>query len=86
MPEAIPGPDILVLILQYNSADLTLQGAYDRPVIAGHADIERGDVNFEGRRYRITRGAIGSSHGLDAGRSSDVTTRMKKGRQPSRQP
>jgi len=40
------------------SADLTLQGSYDRPVIAGHADIERGDVNFEGRRYRITRGAI----------------------------
>ena len=40
------------------SADLTLQGTYDRPVIAGHADIERGDVNFEGRRYRITRGAI----------------------------
>ncbi len=40
------------------SADLTLQGSYDRPVIEGHADIERGDVNFEGRRYRITRGAI----------------------------
>ena len=41
------------------SADLMLQGTYDRPVIAGHAEIERGDVNFEGRRYRITRGAIG---------------------------
>jgi autotransporter translocation and assembly factor TamB len=40
------------------SADLTLQGSYDRPVIAGHADIERGELNFEGRRYRITRGAI----------------------------
>jgi autotransporter translocation and assembly factor TamB len=40
------------------SADLTLQGNYDRPIIAGHADIERGEVNFEGRRYRITRGAI----------------------------
>ena len=40
------------------SADLTLRGTYDRPVIAGHADIERGEVNFEGRRYRITRGAI----------------------------
>jgi len=40
------------------SADLALQGNYDRPVIAGHADIERGEVNFEGRRYRITRGAI----------------------------
>ena len=40
------------------SADLVLQGSYDRPVIAGHADIERGEVSFEGRRYRITRGAI----------------------------
>jgi hypothetical protein len=40
------------------NADLTLQGTYDRPVLAGHADIERGEVNFEGRRYRITRGAI----------------------------
>ena len=40
------------------SADLTLQGTYDRPVIFGHAEIERGEVKFEGRRYRITRGAI----------------------------
>jgi hypothetical protein len=40
------------------SADLNLLGTYDRPVIEGHADIERGEVNFEGRRYRITRGAI----------------------------
>ena len=40
------------------SADLTLQGTYDRPVISGHADIERGEINFEGRRYRITRGAL----------------------------
>ena len=40
------------------SADLTLHGTYDRPVIAGHADIERGEVTFEGRRYRITRGTI----------------------------
>src|SRR5204863_570862 len=40
------------------SADLTLRGTYDRPVIAGHADIERGEVTFEGRRYRITRGAM----------------------------
>src|SRR5213076_2000362 len=40
------------------SADLTLRGSYDRPVIAGHADIERGEVTFEGRRYRITRGTM----------------------------
>jgi autotransporter translocation and assembly factor TamB len=40
------------------SADLTLRGTYDRPAIAGHADIERGEVTFEGRRYRITRGTM----------------------------
>jgi autotransporter translocation and assembly factor TamB len=40
------------------NADLSLRGTYDRPVLTGHADIERGEVTFEGRRYRITRGAI----------------------------
>jgi translocation and assembly module TamB len=40
------------------SADLTLRGTYDRPVVVGHADIERGEVTFEGRRYRITRGTM----------------------------
>jgi hypothetical protein len=40
------------------NADLTLRGTYDRPVISGHADIERGEVNFEGHRYRITRGSM----------------------------
>ena len=40
------------------SADLTLRGTYDRPILSGHADIERGEVTFEGRRYRVTRGAI----------------------------
>src|SRR6185436_18598414 len=38
------------------NADLTLRGTYDRPVILGHADIDRGEVVFEGRRYRVTRG------------------------------
>ncbi len=40
------------------SADLTLRGTYDHPVIVGHADVERGEVTFEGRRYRITRGTM----------------------------
>jgi hypothetical protein len=40
------------------TADLTLRGTYDRPVMVGHADIERGEVTFEGRRYRVTRGSI----------------------------
>src|SRR6185503_3340851 len=40
------------------SADLTLRGTYDRPVLFGRADVGRGEVNFEGRRYRVTRGSI----------------------------
>jgi translocation and assembly module TamB len=40
------------------NAELTLRGTYDRPVLFGHADIERGEVIFEGRRYRITRGSM----------------------------
>ncbi len=40
------------------SADLNLRGTYDKPVILGRADVDRGEVNFEGRRYRVTRGSI----------------------------
>ena len=40
------------------NADLTLRGTYDRPVLFGHADIDRGEVTFEGQRYRITHGSI----------------------------
>ena len=31
------------------SADLTLRGTYDRPVMFGHAEIERGELTFEGK-------------------------------------
>ena len=40
------------------SADLTLRGTYDKPLLFGRADIGRGEVTFEGRRYRVTRGTI----------------------------
>ncbi len=40
------------------SADLTLSGTYERPVLFGRADIERGDLTFEGRRYRVTHGTV----------------------------
>jgi autotransporter translocation and assembly factor TamB len=40
------------------NADLSLRGTYDRPIVTGHADIERGEVTFEGRRYRISRGTM----------------------------
>ena len=39
-------------------ADLTLTGTYDRPVLLGRAEIERGEIFFEGNRYLVTRGTI----------------------------
>lgn len=38
------------------SADLRLQGTYDRPLLFGRAEIERGSVLFEGNRYVVTPG------------------------------
>jgi autotransporter translocation and assembly factor TamB len=40
------------------SADLQLRGTFDRPLLVGRAEIIRGDVTFEGRRYLVTRGTI----------------------------
>jgi hypothetical protein len=40
------------------SADLQLRGTYDHPQVFGHADVDRGEVLFEGRRYLVTKGAI----------------------------
>jgi len=40
------------------TADLTLGGTYDKPTILGRAEIDRGEVTFEGRRYILTRGSI----------------------------
>lgn len=43
-------------------ADFTLRGTYDRPQLFGRAEIERGEVFFEGKRYTVTRGAIDFSN------------------------
>lgn len=40
------------------SADLTLRGTLDHPVIFGTAEIVRGEAEFEGRRYVVTRGTL----------------------------
>ena len=47
------------------SADLTLTGTYDRPSVLGNAEIERGQIYFEGNRYRITRGIIGFANPVE---------------------
>jgi autotransporter translocation and assembly factor TamB len=40
------------------TADLQLRGTFDRPLLFGRAEIDRGEVTFEGRRYTINRGTI----------------------------
>ena len=40
------------------AADLQLRGTFDRPLLFGRADIERGEIRFEGKRYLVTRGTI----------------------------
>lgn len=40
------------------SADLRLTGTYDRPVLLGRAEVERGWLIFEGNRLVVTRGTI----------------------------
>ena len=40
------------------SADVNVRGSFNRPVVFGRADIERGEVRFEGRRYLISRGSV----------------------------
>src|SRR5690606_34387582 len=45
-----------------SSADLALRGTYDRPLIFGRAEIERGDVTLEGKRYVVRHGTIDFSN------------------------
>ena len=42
-----------------SSAELTLQGTFDQPVLLGTVELERGTAFFEGNRYRLSHGAIG---------------------------
>jgi autotransporter translocation and assembly factor TamB len=39
-------------------ADLRLRGTSERPLILGRAEVDRGEILFEGRRYLVTRGAL----------------------------
>jgi hypothetical protein len=45
-----------------SSADLTLRGTYDKPLLFGRAEIERGEILFEGKRLLVTRGTIDFSN------------------------
>jgi translocation and assembly module TamB len=41
-----------------SSADLTLRGTYDKPLLFGRVEVQRGEVLFEGNRYQVTRGTF----------------------------
>ncbi len=66
------------------SADLQLRGTYDRPLLFGSAQIERGDVIFEGNRYLVTRGTIGFANPVRIEPYFDVEaeTRVRVAGQP----
>jgi translocation and assembly module TamB len=40
------------------SADMQLRGTAARPLLFGRAEVDRGEILFEGRRYLVTRGAL----------------------------
>ena len=42
-----------------SSAELTLQGTFEQPVLLGTVELERGTAFFEGNRYRLNHGTIG---------------------------
>ena len=41
-----------------SSADLTLRGTYEKPLLFGRVEVLRGEVLFEGNRYQVTRGTF----------------------------
>ena len=41
------------------SADVSIGGTYDQPALLGNVELERGQIYFEGNRYRLTRGNVG---------------------------
>ena len=47
------------------SADLTLRGTYSQPILVGNAEIDRGQIYFEGNRYRVIRGNVGFSNPIE---------------------
>jgi hypothetical protein len=44
------------------SADLTLRGTYDRPALFGHVEVDRVELTYKGKRYRVTRGLVDFSN------------------------
>ena len=48
-----------------SSAELTWRGTYDRPVLFGSVELERGEAFIDGNRYRLNHGSIGFTNLTD---------------------
>jgi translocation and assembly module TamB len=59
------------------TADLQLRGTFARPLLFGQAQIDRGEVTFEGRRYLITRGTIDFNNPIRIEPFFDVETETR---------
>lgn len=60
------------------SADLRLGGTFDRPLLQGNIDIDRGDVFFGGNRYQIrTASSIRFSDSIEPFFDIEATTRKR---------
>ena len=44
------------------SADLTVRGTVDRPLLFGRVEVDRGEIRFEAQRYVFTRGTVDFSN------------------------
>ncbi len=44
------------------SADLVLRGTYDKPLLFGRAEVDRGEALFEGKRYLVRHGSVDFSN------------------------
>jgi translocation and assembly module TamB len=54
------------------SADLQIAGAPDNPAITGRADLVRGDYQFAGREFQLSRGVIRFAGEVPANPSLDI--------------
>jgi hypothetical protein len=59
------------------TADLTVRGTADKPLLFGRVDVDRGEIRFEGQRYVVTRGALDFSNPTKIDPFFDVETETR---------
>jgi translocation and assembly module TamB len=67
-----------------SSADLTIRGTYQRPIVFGRIEVTRGEFVFEGRRYLLTRGTVDFSNPVRIEPTFDISaeTQVRISSQP----